>query len=600
MERTLSNECKNKVGKQVKLAGWLHIVRSLGKINFLILRDRGGLIQIVIFEKEELKKIEGLQEGTILEVTGLVQGSEQTEFGVEIVDPEITIKVPIKEVPPIEYNKKDLKLNIDTELDYRPLVLRNPRKQAIFKVQAGILEAFSKSMKEQGFIEFRTPVLMGAPSESGADVFKVNYYEGNAYLAQSPQIYKQIMVGAYERVFTIATVFRAEKHNTSRHIMEITHLDGEMGFIENYEDVLEVIEQTVRDILDHLIKNYKKELELGEVVLPKLPEGKFPRIKVKDAFEVIEKRIGKSSKREELDVDPEDERELGKWALEEHGTDFLFLTHFKKNKNFYTWNDFDNPEESISYDLVCRGIEWLSGTHRIHEYEELYKRFKEEGLDEKDYEHYFQAFKFGMPNEAGFSFGLERMTQQIFQLPNIRSATLFPSDLKRIAGAKRRMGKISSGDELVTKIKKFLESRAVEYDYLEHEPVITSEEASEVRNTSMEEGRKVIILRGKKSKDNFMVVFPSNLKLDMKKVKDVVDEAVEFEKPEVIKEKWGIEVGGVPPFGNLLGMKVLWDKRNDEEKRSAFNCGIKTASIIMKTEDLKEVLDGEVGDFVKE
>lgn len=437
MERTLVKDLPSKEGQTVKLKGWQHHLRDLGKIAFLILRDRSGLVQIVIQSKEELRKVAELQPGTVLTVEGKVQKTEATDLGAELVDPKITVEVPIKEVPPVEYYKDEMKINLDTELEYRPIVLRNIKKQAIFKVQAGILEAFRKSMRSQDFTEFRNPILMGSPSESGADVFEAKYFDGKAYLAQSPQLYKQIMIGAFERVFTVTPVFRAEKHSTTRHIIELTQLDGEMAFIESYHDVMAVVEQVMRDIIEHLGKKCSKELALHKVELPKIPKQPIPKIKVKEALAIIEKRTGKSAKREELDVDPEDERELGKWALEEHNSDFLWLINFKKDKNFYTWNDPDNPDESLSYDLLFRGLELLSGTHRIHLYDKLVDNMEKQGLNKKYFNHFLQAFKYGMPSEGGFSFGLERLTQQVFQLKNIRQATLFPSDLKRIAGAKR-------------------------------------------------------------------------------------------------------------------------------------------------------------------
>lgn len=496
---------------------------------------------------------------------------------------------------PVTYNKKNLDVNVDTELDYRPLVLRNIKKQAIFKVQAGILQAFADSMRRQGFTEFRSPVLIGAPSESGADVFQVDYFEGKAFLAQSPQFNKQMMVGAFERAFTIATVFRAEKHNTTRHLMEITQMDGELGFINDYDDALQVAEQNVRDIFAHLDKNYKTELDMWEVTLPKLPKGRFPKIKVRDALKLIEKRIGKSAKRHDLDVDPEDEREICKWALEEHGTDLVWLLNFKKNKNFYTWNNPEDPEESLSYDLLCRGVEWLSGTHRIHEYEALLERMKGMGFDLRYYDHYLQAFKYGMPAEAGFSFGLERLTKQIFNLPNIREATLFPTDLKRIAGATRIPELVKGGKEMYEMILKVLKTRAIPYETAEHEPVRTSEEAAKVRGEELSNGAKALILRGEKTGNNLMVVIPGDKKLNLKAVEKQFGEGVEFEKPEVILEKFGIEVGGVPPFGHLLGMRVYLDNHFTKIKKVAFNAGLRSHSITMPAESLVEVLDAEMG-----
>lgn len=439
--RLLSSELKKHIGKKATIAGWIYTIRSLGNILFVLVRDQKGLIQVVVTEKDMAKKIAKLQPETVVEIEGNVADAEgKTELGVEIKNPQIKVISPVNKPLPVIISKKEITAHLDSILDYRPITLRHPKIRAIFNVQASILKAFADSMRKQGFIEFRSPVLIPTPSESGANLFEVKYFDGKAYLAQSPQLYKQIMVGVFERVFTITPVFRAEKHTTTRHLMELTQLDGEIAFIKDYNDILHVVETTVRDIVEYIREHNSKDLELWNAPLPKLPKnsGPFPRIKVKDALAIIEKRIGKSSKRKELDLDPEDEREIGKWALEEFRSDFVWLLNFKKNKNFYTQNDPENPNESLSFDLEFRGMELLSGTQRIHRYNELLKRIKEEGLTEKNYEQYLMAFKYGMPPEGGFSFGLERMTMQILMLKNIREACLFPSDLVRIAGTRRK------------------------------------------------------------------------------------------------------------------------------------------------------------------
>lgn len=434
--RILIKKLPEYIGKEVVIAGWMHRFRNLGKIAFLILRDRSGMIQCVL-DQNEIEVVKNLQVESVLKVIGKVVKTQRDE-SVEVQASKVEVISPVKELIPIEINKNELNAHMETVIDHRPITLRHPKQQALFKVQAGIMQGFRNAMIEEGFTEFRSPVLMGAPSETGASVFEVKYYENKAFLAQSPQIYKQIMVGVFERVFTITPVFRAEKHNTTRHLMEITQMDGEIGFIDDYDEVLEIIEKVVRKILNYLRENYSDELALWNAELPTLPEGRFPKVKVKQALEIIEKRTGKSAKREELDLDPEDEREIAKWAKETYNSDFLWLLNFKKDKNFYTWNNPEDPDESLSFDLECRGLEWLSGTHRIHNYEKLLENMKTHGLTIDHYAHYLEAFKYGIPSEAGFSLGLERMTQQIFQLKNIREATLFPSDLDRIAGQRIR------------------------------------------------------------------------------------------------------------------------------------------------------------------
>ncbi|MFW5719746.1 MAG: aspartate--tRNA(Asn) ligase [Candidatus Dojkabacteria bacterium] len=431
-KRVMVNELPAKVGEEVVLGGWMHRFRNLGKVAFVVLRDRTGLVQCVL-DDTLIDTVKDLQVESVLRITGKVVESPKKD-SVEIQVTKIKVESAVTDMIPVEINKEEVDAHMETIIDHRPVTLRHEKQKAIFAVQAGILNAFRNAMVRRGFTEFRTPALMGAPSESGASVFEVKYYQDKAYLAQSPQVYKQIMVGVFERVFTIAPVFRAEKHNTSRHIMELTQLDGEMGFIDSYDEALQVVEGVVRDILGYLAEHHSEELALWSVELPRLPEGAFPRIKVREALELIEKSTGKPAQREELDLDPDDEREIAAWAREEHASDFLWLLNFKKDKNFYTWNDTEQPEESLSFDLECRGLEWLSGTHRIHDYEVLLERMKDQGLTLDTYAHYLEAFKYGIPSEAGFSLGLERMTMQILELKNIREATLFPSDLDRIAG----------------------------------------------------------------------------------------------------------------------------------------------------------------------
>ncbi len=597
MQRTISSQLLPLAGQKARVEGWLHNFRELGKIGFLILRDRGGLVQVVVDNADSLKKIKDLQPGSVIRAIGEVKETKATDNKVELVNPEIEVLVPIHEIPPVAYNKKGLDVNIDTELDYRPLVIRNLKKQAIFRAQAVILQKFAESLRNQGFTEFRSPVLMNAPSESGASVFEVNYFEGKAYLAQSPQIYKQIMVTAFERAFCVGTVFRAEKHNTTRHLMEITQMDAEMGFIENYDEAMEVAETVIRDIMTAVSSQFEKELAEYGVDLPKLPTERFPKVKVKEALKIIEERIGKSAAREELDLDPEDERELSKWALEKFNSDFLWVLNFKGNKNFYTWDNPEDAEESLSFDLEFRGLEMLSGTHRIHDYEKLHERFLKQGLTEAYYEHYFQAFKYGMPSEAGFSFGLERLTMKLFNLPNVREATLFPSDLKRIAAMNRIKEVIKGEKEVVAKIKQILDTRAMEYTFEEHEAVQTSEEAAALRGVPLSSGAKALILKGKKSSKHVMVVVPGDKKLDMRAVSEKVGEKVEFEKPEAILDTYGIMVGGVPPFGNVLGMRVLLDENVANNPKVSFNAGMRTCSISMNGADLAEANEGEIGKF---
>ncbi len=445
-ERVLSSELKRHVGKRVLTKGWLHKIRDIGKIVFLVVRDRRGFFQVVIEDEKEKKKVLDLHPGSVLYIEGDVveTGREQPE--VEIKNPEITVVVPIKEAPPIKYYLPELDLNLDTELDYRPLVIRNPKKALIFKVQAAILKYLREAFEKREFVEFRPATLMASPSESGADVFEVNFFDKDTvYLAQSPQFYKQIMLGAFERVYCVTPVFRAEKHDTARHLLEITQIDGEMAFINDYFEAIDTAEEILKEALLKAIDRFGDELKKAGYSILEGIDKKWPRLKVKEILKIIEKETGKPADREELDLDPEDERIIGEYVKREYKTPFVWAINFKANKNPYTRDDPKNKDESLSYDLLFNGLEVLSGTWRINDYDELVKSLSKISDDLSRYELYLQAFKWGMPPEAGFSYGLERLTKQFFGLKNIREATLFVTDLKRVGG--ERLHKIDTQEE---------------------------------------------------------------------------------------------------------------------------------------------------------
>ncbi len=591
MKNLFVSELKNKIGDKVNLEGWLHGSRILGNIAFIFLRDGTGIVQIVLEDKKLIKRIKNLQAGSIINVSGLIKKS-QSKAGFEILAETIEVKREVKEALPVDITKHELHANLDTILDFRALTLRNEKESKIFKLQALILEVFRKFLKEHNFTEFVSPVLMGAPSESGADVFEVNYFKNKAYLAQSPQVYKQIMVGVFERVFTIAKVFRAEKHNTSRHIMEITQLDAEMGFIEDYYDVMNIAEGFICELVQAL-KKKQDYFELDPNDLPVIPDDKFPVVKVKKALEIIEERTGKSASRDELDVDPEDEKEIALWAKEKFNSDFVWLINFKKDKNFYTYNDFDRAGESLSYDLIFRGLEILSGTHRIEDYDLLVSRMKKQGLDLENYKQYLLAFKYGMPKHGGFSFGLERLTQKLLNLDNIRYSTLFPTDLKRIASSKIKRAIISGKENIFNAIIDILKSSGVDYKLVEHEETIGVKD-SESLGIDPKKVVKSLILKGKKQGKNILVVVRGDQKVDMAKLASLVGERLTFEKPEVMKMKWGLDVGEVPPFGHLLGLDVFFDKRILETDKILFTIADKAKSIEIDPHDLVKLLDAKI------
>ena len=293
------------------------------------------------------------------------------------------------------------------------------------------MESFRNTLKNLGFTEFQSPMIVPSNAEGGAQVFHIDYYDYDAYLAQSPQLYKQIMVGGFERAFTITHVFRAEPSVTTRHISEYTSLDAEMGFISSWEDLLDVCEIITRDILSGIQKNCQKELKIFDATVPQVDKN-IPRLKMREVQKIIFDRTGKDN-RNEPDLEPEDEKEICKFAKEKHGSELVFVTHYPtKKRPFYTYPDPEDPEYTLSFDLLCRGLEIVTGGQRIHEYKKLLENIKKWKNNPKDFSFYLQTFKYGMPPEGGFAFGLERIVKQILGLENIREACVFPRDMERI------------------------------------------------------------------------------------------------------------------------------------------------------------------------
>lgn len=594
MERVISSELSKQVGQKVLVKGWLNSLRIIGKLSFLVLRDRGGLVQIVIENKNEIQKVKSLQPGSVLSVTGEVKSTDQTEVGIELINPEITIESAVKEPLPIEYNRPEIKADTETILDHRPLTLRNQKINAVFKIQATIVQAYREFLVSQGFVEFFGPNIIGVSSEGGTELFTVNYFDNEAMLSQSAQLYKQMMVGVYERVFALMKCFRAEKSNTRRHLTEATQFEFEMGFIEDFSEVMDMLESTIKYIVNKVSSQNSSELKLLGVELAKAPEGVlFPRIKFQDALQLYFERTGKDE-RGEIDLSPDAEKDLCKYAREQYGTDFIFVTHFLTKKTaFYAYPNQKNPEVSDYFDLLCREAEIVSGGQRIHEYDKLVSSLERKGLNPESFRDYLAIFKYGMPKHGGFGMGMERLTMLLLGLDNIREATLFPSDPKRIASV-RISRQVTTGKDMVRSIKNLFDKYEIKYKFQKHKAVTTSEEASIVRGTSLEDGIKALILRGKKTHNNIMFCLPATEKINMEKLKQLEGEAFEFEKPEVIKEKFGLEVGGVPPFGFLFGLKTYFSQSIKNHTESNFNCGTREESMTVETRGLVKVVTGEV------
>ena len=602
MERVLACDLLSHAGRRVSVRGWLHSLRAMGKVNFLILRDRSGLMQAVIEDKDELKKINALYAGTVLTVEAQVVQSSRAGLGAELIEPRLTIEAPVNEPPSIEYYKPELSADIDTVLDYRPITLRNRQIAAVFKIQAEIAHAYRLYMHDVvGAVEYFAPNMIGASSEGGAEFFKVDYFGHTATLAQSSQLYKQMMVGVYERVFALMPFFRAEKSNTSRHITEGKQLEFEMGFFTSWHEIMDIEEGAVKAIVASLKRNCGAELEALGGGLEHIPEDvPFPRVPFAEAQQIYFDRSG-IDERAEPDLSPNAERELCRYAREKFGTDCIFVTDWKTSKRpFYAYPSDDNPDLSNTFDLLCGGAEITSGGQRRHTYESMLAGIKLKGMDPADFEDYLSIFKFGMPPHGGFGLGLERFTMTVLGLKNIREATLFPSDPKRIAG-KRLKAKIFFGAEnLRNEVIRRLREHDMEFQHLTHEATPTSEDSARVRGTKLEEGVKALILRGKTSKKNYQVNISSHLKVDMKAVAEAVGEKCEFEDPKVIEERFGIGVGGVPPFGNLLNLPVWFDEGVAAQPRAAFNCGSQTESIVMQSADLVKLVEPKLGRFAKQ
>lgn len=602
MTRILACQLSMHLNQQVMVRGWLHSVRAFGKLTFLVLRDRSGLCQVVIEDKECSRKVSALQPGSIIQVIGTATPSQQAGLGIEIISPQVTIEVPITTPLPLEYNKPAIGTDLDHILDHRPLSLRNRSIQAVFRIQGEIAHAYRLYMHDQvGAYEYFSPNMLGASSEGGAEFFHVDYFGNTATLAQSSQLYKQIMVGVNERVFALAPFFRAEPSQTTRHLTEGKQFEFEMGFFNHWHDVLDIQEGVLKFIMRHLEKSCATEIELLGGNLVQIPQDvAIPRLTFKEAQELYFQRTG-HDERDEPDLSPAAERELCKYAQEKHGTDLIFITDWLTSKRpFYAAPNEENPELSNTFDLLCGGSEITSGGQRRHTYESMLEGIRSKDMDPAEFGDYLSIFQYGMPPHGGFGMGLERLTMTLLRLKNIREASLFPSDPKRIAANRIRAKIFFGGENLRNEIIRLLRQQDIVFEHLKHEETPTSEDSARVRGTTMQEGVKSIIVRGKTSKKNYQINVPSHMKLDMKAVSEAVGEKCEFEDANVIQERFGLIIGGVPPFGTLLNLDTYFDEGIAQNGRAAFNCGMRTESIVMQAKDLVKVIQPKLGRFAKE
>jgi nondiscriminating aspartyl-tRNA synthetase len=429
--RIWTTDLAARVGERVRLAGWLHNLRELRNVAFLILRDGRGTAQIVVDQPEAIARLAALNRETVLTVEGAVVAQPHAPGGIEVHHPSVEVVSPAVEPPPFDLFRPRLAAQLPTLLDHAPLTLRHPRHRALFRLSAALLRGFRETLREMGFVEIQTPKFVASATEGGANVFTVDYFGRPAFLAQSPQFYKQIMVGVFERVFEVGPVFRAEPHDTPRHLNEYVSLDVEMGFIVDHTTVMAVLTEVLRGMVASLSTDAADALALVGAIPPDVPNV-IPRIHFADAQKLIAKEMGEDP-RGEPDLAPAHERWLGDWARREHGSDFLFVTGYPMVKRpFYTHPDPTRPQFSNSFDLLFRGLELVTGGQRLHRYDDYLAALAAHGLIPEPFEGYLEAFKYGMPPHGGFAIGLERWVARLVGAENVRETTLFPRDLNRL------------------------------------------------------------------------------------------------------------------------------------------------------------------------
>jgi nondiscriminating aspartyl-tRNA synthetase len=436
MPRTLIKDLHTKVGEAAKVQGWVSVRRDQGKMVFFDFRDRSGSVQGVVLPSEELAiaVAKEVRPEYVVTVSGLVNKRPEKNINPDVLNGDLELQVQAIEIlakaeVPFELGSE---LNLDTYLDNLPYTLRAPKQKAIFKVQAEIIKAYRNFLVSQGFVEFQAPKLIGDDAEGSGEVFEVKYlYEKTAHLATSPQLYKQIMVGVFERVFTTGNVYRAEKSNTTRHVSEYTSIDMEMGFIEDHIEIMRLETKLMRAMCMHVAATCEAEFKLLGAEIPTVPEM-IPYMKLREAQELIFKETGKDN-RKEPDLEPEDERWMCEWSKREKNSDFVFITHYPVSKRpFYTYEDPQDPGYTKSFDLLFRGVEITTGGQRRHDYDDLVAGAKMKGLNPENFSFYLQAFKSGMPPHGGWGMGLERLTAKFLGLQNVKEAVLFPRDTNRI------------------------------------------------------------------------------------------------------------------------------------------------------------------------
>jgi nondiscriminating aspartyl-tRNA synthetase len=429
-EAELEDLLKAEEGTTIILEGAVHSIRDMGEIAFVILRKREGLIQTVWEEGKTDMELSEIREGDYIHVTGQIKDEERAPQGKEVRLSTIRHLSHVSCPLPLPIDKWKLNTSLEAKLDRRSLSLRNIRERARFRIQEGIVRGFRDFLYEQGFTEIHTPKIGAKSAEGGANMFRLSYFHRPAVLQQSPQLYKQMMVGVFDRVFETGPVFRAEKHNTRRHLNEYTSLDFEMGYIHSFLDICAMETGFLQYTMNLLEKEYSKELKLLNITLPDVE--KIPHVRFDEAKRLVSEKYNRKI-RNPFDLEPEEEELIGKYFKEEYNADFVFVTHYpSKKRPFYAMDDPEDTRYTLSFDLLYHGLEITTGGQRIHDLSMLEEKIQEKGMTEEGLEQYLDAFRFGMPPHGGLGIGLERLTMQLLGEDNVREACLFPRDMSRL------------------------------------------------------------------------------------------------------------------------------------------------------------------------
>ena len=418
------------LNQEVVLEGAVHSIRNMGDVAFVILRRSEGLFQTVVENEKANLSIHDLKEAMTLRVKGILHEEERAPHGREVRVQEIEILSSPAEPMPLAIDKWKLNTSLEAKLNLRPIALRNIQERSKFKIQEALVRAFRDFLYEQGFTEIHTPKIGARGAEGGANLFKFSYFHKPAVLAQSPQFYKQMMVGVFDRVFETGPVFRAEKHNTNRHLNEYTSLDFEMGYIDGFEDIMGMETGFLQYAMELLKKDYAKELQILNIQLPKVDQ--IPTVRFDKAKELVSEKYNRKI-RNPYDLEPEEEALIGRYFKEEYDADFVFVTHYpSKKRPFYAMDDPQDDKFTLSFDLLFHGLEVTTGGQRIHDYNQLKAKIAARSMEEEGMEQYLDTFKHGMPPHGGLGIGLERLTMQLLGEENVREACLFPRDLNRL------------------------------------------------------------------------------------------------------------------------------------------------------------------------